>query len=328
MSKLLTILFLLAAVCVFGQKPSLNVVPEYNNGLKTNRLYLKRQASLTPPADTTPQIIVYKDSVKLWSNGQYRDLGGGGGGGGTTVIPAGPTTSVPPVGFNPGNNITADDFIKQAYYASQSPTSGISGGQQIELMASGSALSFTLNWTAGRNSATNPLQSIVVAGVSQTFTTPAAGASISGTQSVSVARNTNATYSNVVTTNDSKSATSTTSFTFLPKRYFGWVSSTTPTDAQIIAAGGELSSSIAKSWIQGAPSPTGSQYLIYVYPASWGTLTRFDINTFPSLSSMQLTQRNLTNASGYTQLYNIYVSSNAFTVTSTTSIVADGGLLQ
>lgn len=261
----------------------------------------------------------YDPSVNDW----LQDASGGAG---ATIIPAGPTTSVPSVGFNPGNNISVDSFIKQAYYASQSPNSGLGGGQQLELMATGPALQFNLTWSAGRNIATNTIQSIVVAGVNQTFTTPAAGATISGIQLISVARNINTTYSNIVTTTDNKTATSGTSFTFLPKRYFGWVNTTTPTDANIIAAGGELSSVIAKSWVQSAP--TGNQYLMYAYPAAWGALNRFDINTFPSLGAMQLTQRNLTNASGYTQLYDIYVSTNAFNVTATTSVVVDGGLLQ
>lgn len=324
MYKLLTILFLLITSASFGQV--LNNVPEYKKGVKANKVFLERHKGALPvPADTTPFVIMADSSVKLWDGTQYKDIGTGGSSG-STIINGGPTTSTPSAGFNPGTNISIDEFIQKAYYASQGPTSGISGGQQMELMASGAALSFNLNWTAGRQSATQPIQSIIVAGVSQTFTTPAAGGSISGSKSVSVVRNTNTTFSNIVTATDGKSATSTTSFTFLPKRYFGWVNSTAPTDANIIAAGGELSTAIFKSWIQ--PAPTGAQFLMYAYPASEGVLNRFDINTFPSLPSMQLTQRNLTNASGFTQLYNIYVSTNAFTVSSTTSIVADGGQLQ
>lgn len=283
--------------------------------------------------NTTPDSAALKEklAIKVWDSTFHRGytydpslndwVMDGTGGSDSTILDGGPTTSVPPAGFNPGSNITVAEFIQKAFYDPPVPTASLSGGQQIELMSSGAALPFTLNWTAGRQSATNPIQSIVVAGVSQTFTPPPAGGTVSGTQAVNVVRNANITFSNIVTTTDSKTTTTTTTFTFLPKRYFGWVNSTNPTDASIIAAGGELSASNAKSWTQQPPS--GSQFLMFAYPASEGNLSRFDINTFPSLGAMQLIQRNLTNASGFTSLYNIYVSTNAFTVTSTTSIVTN-----
>lgn len=319
MRKILTILFLCAAATAFGQSWSqLDIRPEYKNGIKTPRLYLKRQ-DLTTPTDTAPHIVVSGDALKLWSNGTYRDVGTGGSGG---TVPSGPITSAPTVGFDPGTTDPAT-WITKTYYQSQNPTATLSGGVTQELMSAGAALSYTLNWSAGRQSATAPLASIVVAGVSQSIPTgtPTPGNSNFGSQNVSVTRNTNTTYSNVVTATDSKSTTATTSFTFLPKRYFGWVSSTSPSDADIIAAGGELSTAIAKSWTQAAPS--GSQYLMYAFPASEGSLTHFDINSFPSISAMQMTTRNVTNASGYTQQYRIYVSINAFNVTGTTTIAAD-----
>lgn len=281
--------------------------------------------TLTGDARKQRQAALFRDTLNhiLWqydpSTNRWDSSGVGGGGGG--FITGGPITSTPPPNFNPGSNISTEEFIRQAYYASQGPTAGLSGGQTIELMATGAALPFTLNWSAGRSGATNPIQSIVVAGVNQTFTTPAAGGSISGTQAVSVTRNTNTTYSTVVTTTDGKTATASTSFTFLPSRYFGWVNSQTPTDANIIAAGAELSNSNAKTWVQ--PAPGGAQFLVFAYPANEGNLANFFINTFPSLEAMQLTQRTLTNASGFSQTYNIYVSKNAFTVTGTTSIVTN-----
>lgn len=246
------------------------------------------------------------------------------GGGTVTIIPAGPTTSVPPAGFNPGTNITADEFIKKAFYDSQNPTASLSGGQQIELMAAGAVLPFTLSWSAGRNSATAPIQSVVVAGVSKTFTPPNAGASISGTQAVSVTRNSNTTYSIVVTTTDGKTTTASTSFPFSPKRYVGWATSATPTDAEIIAAVGgssEFASNKSKSWI--LPAPGGTKYAFYAYPESFGALTQFDINKVTSIGAITQTHRAFTNASGYTQNYIIAVTINPSNVTITTSIDAN-----
>jgi hypothetical protein len=185
-------------------------------------------------------------------------------------------------------------------------------------MVGGANVNYTLNWSAKRLIATQPISSIVVNGVSQTFTQPALNSTVSGTQSVSVARNVTNTFKNIVTTNDAKADTASTTFTFLPKRYFGWVATATPIDADLIAAGGELTTNFTKTWTQAAPG--GSKYLVFAYPASFGVLPHIDINGFPSVASFNLTTRSVTNASGYTQSYNIYVSVNQFTVTGTTSI--------
>jgi hypothetical protein len=237
---------------------------------------------------------------------------------GADTLIAGAFTSVPSVGFNPGNNLTPSQIIKAAYYASQAPTATLTGGQTLELITGGANINYTLNWSAGRLSATQPLSTITVGGISQTFTQPSAPGTVSGTQVVGVQRNITNTFQNIVTTSDGKSGTASTSFTFLPKRYFGWVTTNTPVDADLITAGGELTSNFTKTWTQAAPG--SAKYLVFAYPASFGLLPHIDINGFPSIASFNLTTRSVTNASGYTQSYNIYVSVNQFTVTGTTSI--------
>jgi hypothetical protein len=236
----------------------------------------------------------------------------------SSLVNPGPITSLPKLGFAPGTT-DVGEWINRVFYQSADPTATLTGGVQLELMAAGATLPFTLNWTAGRQLGTATLGSVVVNGVTQSISQPAAPGTISGTQTVAVTRNQTGTFNMTVTTTDSKTVTASTTFTFLPKRYFGWVTNTVPTDADILATASELTASNAKTWTQNAPG--GSKYLMFAYPASAGNLTHIDINGFPSIEAFKLTTRSLTNALGHTQSYNIYTSINAFTVTGTTSIV-------
>ena len=250
---------------------------------------------------------------------KWTKLGSGGGSG--VTIPAGIITSLPQIGDNPGSNITANDFITGEFYKSQPPTSSLTGGGVLEYR-SAQTMNYTLNWSGGRQLATNPLTTIIVAGVSETFSQPVLGSSVSGTQAVSFAANTDITYSNVVTTNDSKTATSTTSFNFLPKRYFGWISTsdtagigTTGYDnTKITALGNELSASKAKTWNTG--NPTGTQIYVYAYYYTAGTLSNLTLNGFPSISAFNVVQRNFTNALGFTGQWIIYWNKNGQTLSS------------
>lgn len=223
---------------------------------------------------------------------------------------AGPFSSVPTIGFNPGTNLTPAQIMQAAFYNSQAPAASLTGGQIIELMETGEDLSFTLNWTAGRNFATQPIASIVVAGTTEDFSQPDVNASVSGTEAVSVTRNVNTTFSIAVTTEDSKTAAASTSFVFEGRRYAGWSASSSPSDATILGSSNirEFATNNDKVWTQPAPG-TPSRFF-YAYPSSFGDLQHFNINGFESIGSLTLTKRDFTNASGYTQQYNIYVSNN------------------
>lgn len=228
-------------------------------------------------------------------------------------------TSLPSIGFVPNTN-DVGEWINNVFYQSQPPTATLTGGQTLEYQ-SAATLNKTLNWVAGRQSATNPISTIVVAGTNETFSQPAQGSSVSGTQSVSFPANTNITYQNVVTTDDSKIATATTSFTFLPKRYWGWISDTTGIgttgfdDSKITTLSNELSTSKVKSWSTG--NPTGTQFYVYAYYSTAGELSHFDMNGFPSIDAMNHVTRNFTNALGYTGQWIIYWSKNGQTLSST-----------
>jgi len=234
-------------------------------------------------------------------------------------VPAGAIAAIPVVGTNPGTNISPTDWIINTFYVSP-PTASISGGVTLALQ-SAQQLNYTLNYTSGRLASTKPIATIVVAGINEGFTQPSAPGSVSGTQAVSFPANTNITYSNVTTSTDGKSATASTTFSFLPERYFGWISDTTGIgttgydDSQIRALSNELSSSKSKSWSTG--NPTGVQFLVYAYYSTAGNLTQFDMNGFPSLEAMNSVTRSFTNAEGFTGTWIIYWSKNGQTLSST-----------
>lgn len=240
------------------------------------------------------KLWIYNPKTKLWVSSSSSFTGG--------VI-----SSLPVIGNNPGTNITPDEFITSQFYDSQPPTAGLTGGGTYEFTAAGNT-SRTLSWTAGRQSATATLSSIMVAGITQTFTQPPINATVSGTQNVSVPNNANTTYTNTVTTTDGKTATATTTFSYQNKIYAGFVTSATPTDGDIINAlngnvGGVFSGSRNQSGSLSAPG--ASKFIVFSNPASYGT-PNVVINGLGV--SYNQTTRSFTNASGGVVTYIIAVS--------------------
>ncbi len=223
----------------------------------------------------------------------------------------GPTTTNNPetIGFNPGTNISADSFIRKAYYGILPPTATIGGGTTLELR-SGGTVSATLSWSAGRQSNTPPLSTIVVASQSQSFSQPSPNGSVSGTQGVSVPANTTTSYSTVVTDNTGVQTVATTTFTYSGRKYYGWVTDTTGigtgTQDAVIRALTNQPFATTKSLSVNTGTPTGTQFYVYVYPSSLGALTGFVFNGTPSLEAMSVATRTFTNALGYSQTYKLY----------------------
>lgn len=253
------------------------------------------------------QIFTTSDN-KFWlrntAASQWLLAGGGGTGG---IVPGGPITTIPVVGTNPGTNLASEDWIIATFYGTQPPTATLTGGGTYEL-TSDATLDATLNWGASRQAATATLATIVVASVSQSFSQPSAPGTVSGTQAVTVTTNTSTTYSNVVTTTDSRTATATTTFTYRAKYYRGFVPNNNPSDAEILAAtGGTVGGTFATTYLAAGDlsEPLSTSYIVFAFPASFGTAT-IKINGLAV--SYTLITRSLTNASGYSQLYNIYVS--------------------
>jgi hypothetical protein len=236
-------------------------------------------------------------------------------------IPAGPITSLPSVGFNPGTNISAADFIKNTFYQTQPPTATLTGGQVRELSVS--SFTHSLSYSYGRQSATANISTAVInPGSFNVFSTqPSQPGVVSGTQSVTTAANVNTTYTLLVTTIDGKTATATTSDTWLPGRYWGRSSISVPDNTIVLAVAGggtDLSSSRAKSGF--VVTSSGSNRIFYAYPSSYGALSSLTIGGFESLPAFTQSILTLTNASGYTQQYFVYTSNNTFSATTPTII--------
>lgn len=307
MKYTLTLITLL--VCIFAYSQSTNDTTKYiiNKGYGYQYFKWKVDSVMTVPHGTRDTLIKDPGQVKIidtnfWYTGNDNHWHTPGSGSGT---------------------IDLSGFVQ---IQTQNPTATISGGFLQELInPTGDPLVYTVNWTAGRLAAgvnakaTDPIATILVGGIPQTFAQPPPGSTVSGTQSISVPRNINSTFSIVVTTTDGKTATASTVYPFSPKRYFGWTTTTSPTDEEILILGQEYSTSKAKDWVQGPPAPDG-QHLVFAYPDSEGDLTDLKINGFPSIEAFTKVTRELTNASGYTQSYNIYISINLFTVTGTTTV--------
>lgn len=327
MNKLLTILFAFFTLSVAAQnthqQSNANTNEQFRGTVEAQKGLINGYYPDTVAANFSwvkdkPFVQIATDSGTVWIRNntatKWNKTGGG------SIIPAGAITTIPVVGTNPGTNLSPDNWIINTFYGSQPPTATLTGGQTLEYQ-SAATLNKTLNWTAGRQSATVPLSTIVVAGANENFSQPAQGASVSGTQSVSFPANTNITYANTVTTTDNKTASATTTFSFVPKRYFGWITDTTGIgtsgfdDSKIYNLSNELSASKSKSFNTG--NPTGTQFFVYAYYATAGALTQWDMNGFPSLLAMNSVTRNFTNALGYTGQWIIYWSKNGQTLSST-----------
>lgn len=205
----------------------------------------------------------------------------------------------------------------------QAPTASLSGGYAYERHASGT-FTVSLSWIAVRQAAgtgvaaTNPISSIVVDGISQSFTQPSPGSSATGSKSVTVTYNTNTTYTNIVTTTDSKTASASTSFTVYDKRYLGWATTSTPSDAEILAALYQDNSGDSSN-LSYTLSQLGSDKYLFLVTTS--TVSSVSVNGFPSTSSFtRNTSRSFTNASGGTFSGYITVSNNAFGSTSSNTV--------
>jgi hypothetical protein len=203
------------------------------------------------------------------------------------------------------------------------PTVGISANPSAGTYEIGSALNITLTASFNQNDAG--------AQTSSSFSKNGSGlggntdniasliAAVSYTATVNYAAG--ATKNNNVGTPDptgqiSAGSKTSAAITFTPqaKRYWGYSSNTTPTDADIktaLGGGSELSSAKAKTSFDITISG-GSNYIFFAYPASLGALSNLTVGGFGSLPSFTLITRSFTNASGYAQSYNIYINPNAF----------------
>ena len=305
----LVIILLLIAQTSFGQIYQNMAQPGYKfsrarfDSVLTIPTGLGNLKNITGGQDTGQiRFNVSDSSVYVWNGRGWIKAGGG-----STIITGGVVTSVPVVGTILPSNANINTWIDSAFYASQPPLAGLTGGGTFEF-TSASTVGRTLNWSATRQSATSPISTIVVAGSSQTFSQPGQGSTVSGTQPVTVTTNTTSNYSNIVTTTDGKTATATTTFTYRSKYYIGYVSSSSPSDANILAAtGGTVGGTFATNYFASGtlPNPASESYIVFAFPASFGIPT---VKIGGLAVAFNLTTRSFVNASGFSVSYNILVS--------------------
>lgn len=193
-------------------------------------------------------------------------------------------------------------------------TISLSLGSTQEYMASGSALSVTATWSITRPTDCRPITSITVAGTSITPDALNEGQSQSGTLATTLARNTNSIYTVAVNSTD-KSGSASSTITWSWKRYWGAVTSTTVTDADILAltgagvgTGSEFASSRTKSYdgITG-----GGKYLVFAFPSSWGTPI-FKVYGLTNSAFTKVRDNTFINASGGSNTYQVWVSNTPY----------------
>ncbi len=229
------------------------------------------------------------------------------GGSGGSPVPSGVITTVPVLGTSIPINISSADWITAAFYGAQPPTATLSGGTTLEYSIGG-AVTRSLAWTSSRQSATTNLTSIVVGGISQSFSNPSAPGTVGSSQNVSVPINVTTTYNNVTTASNGMSVTVSTTYNYRSKYYIGYVTTSTPTDADIIAAtNGSVGGVFATNYIAAGTlsTPSSSKYYMFAFPASFG-LPTIKVNGLTVI--IPLTVRSFVNASGYSTSYNIYIS--------------------
>lgn len=100
-------------------------------------------------------------------------------------------------------------------------------------------------------------------------------------------------------------------------RYYGFVSSTNPGEAEINSLTKELSSSKSKTFTIAAPSTP--KYLCFAYVATAGSTTAININGFPSIDAFTQYGILFKNSLGYTYTLILVISKNAFTSNSGTT---------
>lgn len=309
--KKLIIIFILALTTTFTFAQSTWTVPQNLGGPKTivdvpGGLRLPNGLILSRFADTTVLNLIsaklYEGSLAnvagelhLRVNNKWIKIS-------SSTIPGGIISSLPTIGFNPGSNISVAQWITNVFYASQVPLASLSGGGVFEFTSSSSVLR-NLTWTASRQSATQPLSTIVVAGVNQAFSQPAFGGSVGNSFNTSITTNTTTVLNNLVTTTDGKTATASTTFSYSHKYYKGYVLVNNPNDAQIIATNGIFASNYNTSGT--LSDPVSQSFIIFAFPASFG-IPIIKINGLAV--GFNLTTRSFINASGFSTSYNIFTS--------------------
>ena len=273
-----------------------------------------------PPNPDTGWIVNKNDTLFIYKLNHTWDTIGPhkGSGGGSTYFNGNRLVTRAGVAQVNAGGYTVTDFLNNYFFPSTYPTATLSGGTQVEYMASGANLTASLSYTDTRPTSCATISSIVVGGVTETLDVPFnEGHTQSGSQSVSYARNTTTTFTNTITTSDSKTGSASTSFTFGWKYYWGKIASNaSPSDATIQAldgaggAGVGTGAIITTTRVKNFNGINGAgQYLIFAFPSSWGTPT-FVVNGLTSTAFTMVRNNTFFNLSGGSTSYQVWISND------------------
>ena len=205
-----------------------------------------------------------------------------------------------------------DVTIPPTYYQ---PTAGVSGSPSSGNYEIGSSFSVTLSSSFTQNDAGALTSTVYYKNGSAISGNIAAFSNITTTQTLYVAKSyaqgtckTNNKGTIDCTGRINAGAVNSGSLTYnvFPTYYYGFVTNISPSDAEVRAAGNSFLST-SRTLSGSLPAPSTSSYIIFAYPSSFGTAT---ITVGGLGITFNLTQRVLVNASGNSQLYNIYISPN------------------
>jgi hypothetical protein len=91
-------------------------------------------------------------------------------------------------------------------------------------------------------------------------------------------------------------------------RYYGFVSSTSPTDSEILGLTQDHTNS--KTLTVTLNNPSTPKYICYRFSSLLGALTGIAVNGFPSSASFTITQGSFTNAQGHASEYYLVIGNN------------------
>ncbi|GAC1588321.1 MAG: hypothetical protein NVS3B19_07830 [Ginsengibacter sp.] len=224
-------------------------------------------------------------------------------------------------GFNPGTDDLAK-WVENVFYPSQGPIADLSISYNnttannilLEHTGDNNPMQIGLNWTAGRKKVSANIATVVVGGVPQKFTNPDPGATINGVQLIDQPANTDASYQNVVTTADKKSALATAYVKFAWKIYWGFINGPAngvlmvPKNNEILSLSQELSST--KNMIKSI-APNGSQRVIIAIPEIYESGgSKIMINQMDQTGAFDRIVQQVKNKFGATINYVLYISKN------------------
>jgi hypothetical protein len=241
-------------------------------------------------------------------------------------------TGLPGSGSNL-NKQTLSEFIEAYFFPTQPPLCSINGSGSTTLeykSTANPAITVNLNFSVNRQGSTEELSTAVlntnqsITGFPYNFFTAPGTNNQSGSLSgVSLIDNVTNTFTVTGNTTDGKDCSSSISYVFSHKRYWGAYTSAVPpgnpaftiSDAQIIALGGagvgsgnEFATSRIKSYdgIDG-----GGDYLVFAFPSAWGN-PQFIINGLSNTAFTRVRNNAFINASGYSETYQVWVSNTQY----------------